>query len=109
MEDPDFERSLVKFKESLEKLAEESKRLSEDICSILTEHDGSAGETAWSCRTMNTDIEDVISDLDRRLRRFREGDLTELPTVLIMAIECCERLQDRRNSAVRGKKTREGT
>lgn len=103
MEDLDFGRSLEKLKDSLAELAERSEQLSEEICSLLAEHDGDAGEMEWACRTMNNDILDVVRDLDRRVRRYREGDLDELPSVLVLAIECCERLRDTAELCMQGR------
>ncbi|MCQ2079402.1 MAG: hypothetical protein MJZ38_05025 [archaeon] len=94
MDNAEFEKQLMECRDTLARLAEESRKVSERLCALIEEHDGDKGEWYWSCRTMNTDIEDVLQDTERRIRRFQSGDLRELPQVLILALECCERLQD---------------
>lgn len=94
MDNAEFEKQLIECRDTLARLAEESEKISEKLCSLIEEHDGEKGEWYWSCRTMNKDIRDVLEDTDKRIKRFQSGDLQELPQVLILALECCERLQD---------------
>lgn len=94
MDNAEFEKTLSEYKETLERLSSESKEIAEKLCILLEEHDGDADDVRWACRTMTNSVDDVLSDASKRLGRFRAGDKPELPSVLMLALQCCERLHD---------------
>lgn len=89
-----FEGSLEEFKAEMERISRESAKLTEKMLELLEEHDGDTSGLRRRCRTMNTSVNSVLDEVSRRLDRYRAGDLPELPSVLELAIECCERLDD---------------
>lgn len=94
MDGTQFEKELAECEKELEKLLGNSESLTETVCALLEKYDGESGEVRWSCRTMNSDIADVLSDVRRRLGRYRAGDRAEVPSALVLALDCCDRLSD---------------
>ncbi len=89
-----FEGSLVECKAEMERISRESAELTGRMLSLLDEHDGDTAALRRRCRTMNTSINSALAEVSKRLERYQAGDLPELPSVLELAIECCERLDD---------------
>lgn len=94
MENEEFGRLLKEHRDRLAALSDEIVSLNGSICSLMNEHGEEKSDIYWSCNTVNFDLGDLQNEMSRRIRRFDAGDLPELPTSLVMAIECCERLQD---------------
>lgn len=94
MENEEFGRLLKEYRDRLASLSNELTLLNDSICSTVGEYDGERSDIYWSCNTVNIDLKDLQNEVRRRIRRFDAGDLPDLPTSLVMAIECCERLQD---------------
>ncbi len=94
MENKEFGRLLKEYRDRLATLSDEIISLNNSICSLMNDHDEEKSDIFWSCNTVNFDLKDLQNEMNRRIKRFDAGDLPELPTSLIMAIECCERLQD---------------
>ncbi len=89
-----FEESFDGCRSEMERLTRETKELTERMLALLDEHDGDTAGLRRRCRTMNTSMDAVMKEVGKRLDRYRAGDLPELPSVLELAIECCERLGD---------------
>ena len=89
-----FEGSLEECKAEMERLSRESAELTERMLELLDSHDGDTAALRRRCRTVNTSVNGVLEEVSKRLDRYRAGDLPELPSVLELAIECCERLDD---------------
>ncbi len=94
MENEEFGRLLKEYRDRLTALSDEIMSLNDSICSAVDEHDGEKSDIYWSCNTVKMDLKDLQNEVGRRIRRFDAGDLPDLPQSLVMAIECCERLQD---------------
>lgn len=94
MESEEFGRLLKDYRERLAAITKDIVSLNDSMCSAVEEYDGEKSDIYWSCNTVNFDLKDLGYELERRIKRFDTGDLPELPTSLVMAIECCERLQD---------------
>ncbi len=89
-----FECSLNECKAEMERISRESAELTERMLSLLDEHDGDTAALRRRCRTMNSSVDAVLKEVSKRLDRYVAGDLPELPSVLELATECCERLDD---------------